>query len=158
MKILVLNAGSSSHKSCLFDLSQPSPDGTAPPPLWRASLDWTHASGQVELSAQAGAASLQQVLPITQRPEGLRAMLDTLVQGPTQVLDQLQDIAAVGHRVVHGGRDYSAAVRVDGAVKAAIRRLIPLAPAHNPANLEGIEALEQILGTVPQVALFDTVG
>jgi acetate kinase len=156
MKILVLNAGSSSHKSCLFDLSQPSPDGTAPPPLWRASLDWTHASGQVELSAQAGAASLQQVLPITQRPEGLRAMLDTLVQGPTQVLDQLQDIAAVGHRVVHGGRDYSAAVRVDGAVKAAIRRLIPLAPAHNPANLEGIEALEQILGTVPQVALFDT--
>lgn len=156
MKILVLNAGSSSHKSCLFDLSQPSPDGAAPPPLWRASLDWTHASGQVELSAQAGAASLQQVLPITQRPEGLRAMLDTLVQGPTQVLDQLQEIAAVGHRVVHGGRDYSAAVRVDGAVKAAIRRLIPLAPAHNPANLEGIEALEQILAGVPQVALFDT--
>jgi acetate kinase len=156
MKILVLNAGSSSHKSCLFDLSQPSPDGAAQPPLWRASLDWTHAAGQVELSAQAGEASLQRVLPTSDRTEGLRAMLDTLVQGPTQVLAQIQEIAAVGHRVVHGGRDYSAAVRVDGAVKAAIRRLIPLAPAHNPANLEGIEALEQILGAVPQVALFDT--
>ncbi|MBU6230213.1 MAG: acetate kinase [Cyanobacteria bacterium REEB459] len=156
MKILVLNAGSSSHKSCLFDLSQPRADGPAQPPLWRASLDWTHASGQVELSAQAGEASLQQVLPTRDRTEGLRAMLDTLVQGPTQVLAQLQEIAAVGHRVVHGGGDYSAAVRVDGAVKAAIRRLIPLAPAHNPANLEGIEVLEQILDRVPQVALFDT--
>ena len=156
MKILVLNAGSSSHKSCLFDLSQPRPDGAAQSPLWRASLDWTHAAGQVELSAQAGEASLQRVLPTSDRTEGLRAMLDTLVQGPTQVVEKLQEIAAVGHRVVHGGRDYSAAVRVDGAVKAAIRRLIPLAPAHNPANLEGIEALEQILGAVPQVALFDT--
>ncbi|MGB3311152.1 MAG: acetate kinase [Nodosilinea sp.] len=156
MKILVLNAGSSSHKSCLFDLSQGTAEGAAPQPLWRAALDWTHQQGKVELSASGAADSIQQVLPLTDKAAGLEAMVNTLVEGPTQVLDRLSAIDAVGHRVVHGGREYIDSVRVSDQVKAAIHRLIPLAPAHNPANLQGIEALEQILGDVPQVAVFDT--
>ncbi|HIK46639.1 MAG TPA: acetate kinase [Leptolyngbyaceae cyanobacterium M65_K2018_010] len=157
MKILVLNAGSSSHKSCLFDLTQSSAASLAPEPVWRAALDWTHAAGQVELTAQNQAGeSIKEALPMTDKAEGLAAMLNTLVQGPTQVLGDLSEIAVVGHRVVHGGRDYMDSVRIDGQVKAAIRRLIPLAPAHNPANLQGIEAMEQILGNLPQVAVFDT--
>lgn len=157
MKILVLNAGSSSHKSCLFDLAQAASDSPAPSPIWRAALDWTHADGQVELTAatQTGA-TLQQVLPLTDKAEGIAAMLKTLVDGETQVLESLGDIDGVGHRVVHGGRDYVDSVRIDDAVKAAIQRLIPLAPAHNPANLQGIEAIEQILSNIPQVAVFDT--
>ena len=157
MKILVLNAGSSSHKSCLFDLTQASDASLAPSPIWRATLDWTHAEGQVELSAETESGSaLNQSLPITDKAEGIAAMLNTLVEGETQVLDSLSDIDGVGHRVVHGGRDYVDSVRIDSDVKAAIQRLIPLAPAHNPANLQGIHAIEAILGDIPQVAVFDT--
>ncbi|MFH7242420.1 MAG: acetate kinase [Spirulina sp.] len=157
MKILVLNAGSSSHKSCLFDLTQASDASLAPNPIWRAALDWTHAEGQVELTAETElGASLKQSLPITDKAEGIAAMLKTLVEGETQVLENLSDIDGVGHRVVHGGRDYVDSVRIDHDVKAAIQRLIPLAPAHNPANLQGIEAIENILGDIPQVAVFDT--
>ncbi|PSR17443.1 acetate kinase [filamentous cyanobacterium CCP3] len=155
MKIFVLNAGSSSHKSCLFDLSQGTKDAM-PEPLWRAALDWSHQQGQVELSASGAGESIQQVLPIADKAEGLEAMVKTLVDGPTQVLDSLSDIDAVGHRVVHGGCEYIDSVRIDEQVKDAIQRLIPLAPAHNPANLQGIEAMERILGDVPQVAVFDT--
>lgn len=157
MKILVLNAGSSSHKSCLFDLTQVSDQSLAPRPIWRAALDWTHAEGQVELTAAtASGAALKQALPIPDKAEGIAAMLKTLVEGETQVLGSLSDIDGVGHRVVHGGRDYVDSVRVDSDVKAAIQRLIPLAPAHNPANLQGIHAIEAILGDLPQVAVFDT--
>ncbi|MGF1569822.1 MAG: acetate/propionate family kinase [Nodosilinea sp.] len=157
MKILVLNAGSSSHKSCLFDLTRGNSASQPPRPIWRASLDWTHQTGHVELTAKTDAGEeMKDVLPISDQAEGIAAMLKTLVQGPTQVLNELSAIDGVGHRVVHGGHDYRASVRVTAQVKAAIRDLIPLAPAHNPANLQGIEAMEQILGEVPQVAMFDT--
>ncbi|WP_433312628.1 acetate/propionate family kinase [Micromonospora sp. CA-269861] len=68
----------------------------------------------------------------------------------------LTGLAAVGHRVVHGGRTFSAPVLVDDAVLAAIRDLVPLAPLHNPANLAGIEVARAALPDVPQVAVFDT--
>ncbi|MBW4483532.1 MAG: acetate kinase [Tildeniella torsiva UHER 1998/13D] len=156
MKILVLNAGSSSHKSCLFDLSSADAD-QAPRPLWRAALDWTHQEGSVELTAtNAAGDSVQQVLSIADKAEGIEAMVKTLVQGPTQVLGDLSEIAAVGHRIVHGGCHYQQPVVVDDEVKATIESLIPLAPAHNPANLQGIEAIAQSLGNIPQVAVFDT--
>ncbi|MGC4837332.1 acetate/propionate family kinase [Micromonospora vinacea] len=75
-----------------------------------------------------------------------------------QILDglDLTGLAAVGHRVVHGGRTFSAPVLVDDAVLAAIKRLVPLAPLHNPANLAGIEVARAALPDVPQVAVFDT--
>ncbi|HEY9879957.1 MAG TPA: acetate kinase [Leptolyngbyaceae cyanobacterium] len=158
MKVLVLNAGSSSHKSCLFDLTQTgSGFGQEPAPIWRGQLDWSHQAGHVELSAKTAAGeSVKTVVATESRPEGIEQLLTTLYQGPTQVIGSLTEINAVGHRVVHGGRDYSASVRITEDVKAAIRDLIPVAPAHNPANLEGIEVLEQLLGGVPQVAAFDT--
>jgi acetate kinase len=65
-------------------------------------------------------------------------------------------LAAVGHRVVHGGRDFTAPTRIDDAVVAAIQALVPLAPLHNPANLTGIEVARRLLPRVPQVAVFDT--
>ncbi|NJL48945.1 MAG: acetate kinase [Leptolyngbyaceae cyanobacterium SM2_5_2] len=157
MKILVLNAGSSSHKACLFDLSRLAESNQTPNSIWRAALDWTHAEGMVELTAtnQEGG-KIKAALPITDRAEGIAAMLETLVQGQTQVLRALSEIDVVGHRVVHGGREYVDSVRVNDEVKDAIRRLIPLAPVHNPANLHGLETMERILGHIPQVAVFDT--
>lgn len=151
MKILVLNAGSSSHKAALFDFS------TAQDPLWRAQLDWTHTAGCVELKAQtADDRQHTDSLETQDKTTGLRWMLKTLVDSPVKMLSDLSEIQAVGHRVVHGGREYQASTRITPEVKAAIRNLFPLAPSHNPANLEGIEALETILGTVPQMAVFDT--
>lgn len=159
MKILVLNAGSSSHKVCLFDLNQAEtdPKQAAPTPIWRGQLDWSHRAGQVELAAHTAAgASISHAIATESRQEGLQQLLAALHQGPTEVLDRLGEIAVVGHRIVHGGPHYSASVRVNESVKATIRELVPLAPAHNPANLEGIEVLEQLLPDVPQVASFDT--
>ncbi|MFF5175494.1 acetate/propionate family kinase [Micromonospora sp. NPDC000089] len=75
-----------------------------------------------------------------------------------QILDRLDltGLAAVGHRVVHGGRRFSEPVLIDDAVFAAIQELVPLAPLHNPANLAGIEVAREALPDVPQVAVFDT--
>ncbi|NES85963.1 MAG: hypothetical protein F6K10_33820 [Moorea sp. SIO2B7] len=72
------------------------------------------------------------------------------------MLNNLSEIDIVGHRVVHGGVEYSQATLVPPEVKEAIARLSLLAPAHNPANLEGIEAIKKILGNLPQIAVFDT--
>lgn len=155
MKILVLNAGSSSHKAALFDLTDT--DIAQAEPLWRAQLDWTARSGAVALTVKtAEGGHYQDEQETTDHLKGIQWMLQTLWEGPVRVLPGPQAISAVGHRVVHGGREYQHSVRVDESVKDTIRRLFPLAPAHNPANLEGIEVMETLLGEVPQVAVFDT--
>ncbi len=155
MKILVLNAGSSSQKSSLYDLTAPLPQDP-PKPMWTAQLDWGRQPGLVDLKVQ-GAAGVQRWQLQTSPSEGTQIMLQTIWQGEQAVLPDASAIDGVGHRVVHGGQDYSQSVRVTKAVKEAIARLIPLAPAHNPANLQGITAIEEILGTdLPQVAVFDT--
>jgi len=150
MKILVLNAGSSSHKAALFDFE------VGQEPLWRAQLDWTHTAGAVELKAQTSRGEHTDALQTQDKTTGLRWLLETLVTGDVAILESLNEIQAVGHRVVHGGREYQQSTPITPEVKTAIRNLFPLAPSHNPANLEGIEAMEAILGEVPQVAVFDT--
>jgi acetate kinase len=157
MKILVLNAGSSSQKACLFEIADSLPS-QPPPPLWEAQIDWTHQQGVAELKVKtAHGASLNQEKPFDSKTEAIHYLLDTLWQGETQVIEKLEAIDAVGHRVVHGGQTYQDSVRITAEVKDAIADLIPLAPAHNPANLEGIHAIESGLGTdLPQVAVFDT--
>ncbi len=156
MKILVLNAGSSSQKSRLYELAGPLPS-LAPAPLWQADADWTVHQGTTELKiSTAGGASLEENLHTDARTEVITHMLKTLWSGKTQVLAQASEIDIVGHRVVHGGREFEKSTLVTPEVKAAISRMAALAPAHNPANLEGIEAIERILPAAPQVAVFDT--
>ena len=156
MKILVLNAGSSSQKSRLYEFKAealPAPSR----PLWEAEIDWTHHKVLAELKvATAQGASLEETLQSESQAQATGHMLRTLWSGPTKVIKESGAIDIVGHRVVHGGLEYEQSVFVTPQVKAAISRLAELAPAHNPANLEGIEAIEQILGAVPQVAVFDT--
>jgi acetate kinase len=156
MKILVLNAGSSSQKSCLYELGDTLPT-TPPHPVWEAVVDWTHPQGVAEIKLKtAQGAGLEKALQSTSRSDVMVHLLDTLWQGPTQVMDSLAEIDGVGHRVVHGGQEYSHSVIITPAVKTAIARLADFAPIHNSANLAGIEAVEQYLGAVPQVAVFDT--
>lgn len=157
MKILVLNAGSSSQKSCLYDLPEGVMPNHPPEPLWEGFVDFGHQEGMAEVKVKtAHGATWKQTLPTSSRAEVTSHLLQTLAQGDTKVLEQLTDINVVGHRIVHGGADYQDSTAITPAVKAAIARLSSLAPAHNPANLSGIESIEVVLGDVPQVAVFDT--
>lgn len=155
MKILVLNAGSSSHKCCLYTLEGALPVHP-PTPLWEAHLDWHHQNNAVLVVETAQGHKFKEVLSSVSRTDALLHLLQTLWQGPTQVIQSLKEIDVVGHRVVHGGQTYQSSVVVTAEVKAAIANLIPLSPAHNPANLEGIELMERLLDHKPQVAVFDT--
>ena len=156
MKILVLNAGSSSQKSCLYHI-----DGDTLPqhhidPIWEAGIDWTAAADFGLMKIKANGIKQEVKLDPHHRPEGIVKMLESLSQGETQVLQDLSEVNVVGHRVVHGGSIYSEAIRITPEAKTAIRQLIPLAPNHNPAHLEGIEMIEKVFGNIPQVAVFDT--
>jgi acetate kinase len=156
MKILVLNAGSSSQKSCLYEFN--AEELAAPSrPLWEAEIDWRRHQGLAELKvATADGVSLEETLKSESRSEATGHMLRTPWTGKTKIIFQPSDIDVVGHRVVHGGLEFEQSTFVTAEVKTAIGRLAELAPAHNPANLEGIVAIEQVLGAVPQVAVFDT--
>lgn len=156
MKILVLNAGSSSQKSCLYQIDDTLPDLPLEP-LWEAKVNWTYQQGTAELKVKNNqGAVLHAELPSDRRSQIVSHMLDSLYRGDTQVIDNLSEIDIVGHRVVHGGQDYRRSTIVTAEVKDAIIHLANFAPVHNPANLEGIEAVEQILPDVTQVAVFDT--
>lgn len=153
MKILVLNAGSSSQKSCLYQIDDSLPD-SPPKPLWSASVDWTRHPGVAEIKIKTDQGVVTQELPSNSRPEVISHLLDTLTD--TGVISDLNEINIVGHRVVHGGEEYREATLITPQVKDAIIHLSAFAPVHNPANVEGVEAIEQVLPNVPQVAVFDT--
>ena len=156
MKILVLNAGSSSQKSCLYDLNDVLPD-RPPQPLWEAQIDWNHRQGVAQLKVETASGTEQEEeFASDSRQAAISRMLETLWQGKTQVINSLNEIDIVGHRVVHGGQDYQQSTLISPDVKEAIARLSVFAPVHNPVNLEGIEALEKILPNRPQAAVFDT--
>jgi acetate kinase len=156
MKILVLNAGSSSQKIRLYDVHEPLPD-QAPDALWKGDADWTKTNDKADLIIEnVHGQKHQEEIEAGSRPEIVGKMLQMLWSGPTKIIEQPTEIAMVGHRVVHGGAQYRESIRITSEVRAAIQQLAEFAPLHNPANLEGIEATERLLGSVPQVAVFDT--
>jgi acetate kinase len=157
MKILVLNAGSSSQKSCLYDIPADALPEHPPEPIWEGMIDWTYHTGVAGVKVKTGTTELEQEVPFSDRPPVVEQMLATMWRGSTQVIAGPRAIDWVGHRVVHGGRKYHESIRITPEVKTAIAQLSELAPVHNPANLEGIVAVEAILGDrIPQVAVFDT--
>src|SRR6266567_1402894 len=132
MKILVLNSGSSSQKSSLYDIDETLPDDP-PTPLWEGKIEWHDEVAEAEIKGECGVVQKDQV-KVTSRAE----------------------IDVVGHRVVHGGPKYEEPVLLTSEVKSGIARVSAFAPLHNRAELEGIEVIEKVLGPVPQVAVFDT--
>ena len=152
MLVLVLNAGSSSQKSCLYDLGESIPKDPLKP-IWSADIDWKSEREGV-LTVESN--KIEREIRLENRDTALEVLLKTLVEGEIRVIASFEDIGIVGHRVVHGGANYSQPVSIDEKVKNAIADLIPLAPSHNPANLAGINTIEQLLPKVPQVAVFDT--
>ena len=88
--------------------------------------------------------------------EALRILLDILVDAEYGVIKSMDEIDAVGHRVVHGGEKFADSVLITPAVMEALEECCSLAPLHNPPNIQGIEACQAIMPNVPQVAVFDT--
>lgn len=147
-KILVCNAGSSSLKFSLFEL-----EGERL--LVEGGIDWTRKPTRL-VFRRTGQQDIHEELKLEKHADAVARILDDLQAGPSAALHGLEDLQAVGHRVVHGGEQYTAAVRITPEVRRAIAELSELAPLHNPASLDGITAVEQVLPKVPQVAAFDT--
>jgi acetate kinase len=157
MKILVLNAGSSSQKICLYEIDgDVNPPLTPPVPLWAADLDWSKKTGHVLLTTTARGQTWTTEETAGERIETLTRLLQGLWQGETQVVSEPAEIAVVGHRVVHGGTKYEESTLLTPEVRDNLRQLAPFAPLHQPVNLEGIEVVERVFGQTPQVAVFDT--
>jgi acetate kinase len=155
LKILVMNAGSSSQKSCLYEIAEALPS-LAPAPLWEANADWTKNESSAELTITTTHGREKHTIAAQSRAQMLDDMLKTLWEGAAKVIAQPSEISMVGHRIVHGGPRYRESVRVTSTVKEEINRLSEIAPLHNPVGLEGIEAIQHLLGDIPQVAVFDT--
>jgi acetate kinase len=147
-KILVCNAGSSSLKFSLFDAE----DEVL---LADGGIDWLVKPARLVFRA-ANQPEIREELKLEKHADAMARILDDLHAGLLAPLQSPEDLRAVGHRVVHGGDRYTCAVRVTEEVKRTIDELTELAPLHNPASLEGITAVEQVLPKVPQIAAFDT--
>lgn len=153
MRILTLNAGSSSLKASLFELQAPPPvDALAP--TWEAAADWSEDPPQLTIRHNGG----QQTHELAQheRDAIVRAVLAALWQGHAPVDGGPAAIDVVGQRVVQGGERFTRPTRITPEVKRAIADLAPYAPEHNPQSLADIAAVEDTLGETPQVAVFDT--
>ena len=149
MKILVLNCGSSSIKYKLFDMDT----RTVMAQGGVEKIGLADSFLQVKLP-NGEKVKIEQAMP--EHTVGIQLILNSLIDEKIGCLQSLDEINAVGHRVVHGGEKFNQSVVITPEVKEMIVKCIELAPLHNPANLKGIEAIEKTLPTVPQVAVFDT--
>ena len=151
MKILVINAGSSSLKYQLFDMD--TEEVMAKGLCERIGID-----GRLTHKPLCnGKPVFTEDIPMPTHAEAISAVLEKLVSEEYGVISSMSEIDAVGHRVLHGGMKFACSVKIDEEVIDAIKACIPFGPLHNPANLMGINACQQVMGPdVPQVAVFDT--
>lgn len=154
MKILVLNSGSSSQKSALYEIGDNLPSDP-PSPLWEGKIEWNGDDARFRLRTSAGALH-DGAIKVSSRAEAVEHLLSTLWNGNTRAVGSAAEIEVVGHRVVHGGPNYDEPTRLTAEVKAEIAKVSVFAPLHNRAELEGMAIVEKLLGAVPQVAVFDT--
>ena len=154
MKILVLNSGSSSQKACLYEIGETIPD-YPPRPLWDGRIEWGSDTAAISVKNSKGGVQKEN-LKVRSREEFVRHLLDTLDVGPAAAIGSLSEIDAVGHRVVHGGPHFEDPVMVTPEVRSAIAEASTLAPLHIRAELEGMDIVESLLGSVRQIAVFDT--
>ena len=154
MKILILNSGSSSQKASLYEIGHTLPDNP-PAPLWEGKVEFDDRKATIAVKNSNGVVQREQAQS-SSREQVLRYLLNTLTEGKVRVLTSFSEIDAVGHRIVHGGPNFEQPVVVTPDVRSAIASVTDLAPLHIAAELEGMDIVESVLGTVPQVAVFDT--
>ena len=150
MKILVINAGSSSLKYQLIDMENE--QLMAKGLCERIGID-----GHLKHTPLVdGKPVFNEDIPMPTHSEAIAAVIDKLTSAEYGVVSSMKEIDAVGHRVVHGGEKFASSVLINDEVLAAIEECIPFAPLHNPANITGINACRAVMGDVPMVAVFDT--
>jgi acetate kinase len=154
MKILVLNSGSSSQKMCLYELGESLPENPSAP-LWQGQVEFNGPEARLRIRRSHGG-NFEETVRSESRGRATEQLLDHLSKGPAAPLRSLSEIDVVGHRIVNGGRDYQEPAFVTQDLKAAIERMSVFAPLHNRIELDGIKIIEQKLGLVAQVAVFDT--
>jgi len=147
MNVLIINAGSSSLK---YQLMNPETgDVSAKGLCERIGIDG-------RLNHKVGDEKVVKDIPMPTHSEAIAATLEILQDPKVGVIKSVDEIDAVGHRVLHGGMEFFSSCIIDDDVIAAIKKCIPLGPLHNPANLMGIEACQAVMPKTPQVAVFDT--
>ncbi len=151
MKVLVINAGSSSLKFTVFGMENGERTMLAKGNIERIGLKHPNFIYQ-----RAGADKAEAQVEVKDHADALKALCAKLVDPAVGVLRELTEITAIGHRVVHGGEKFTVPAVVTDEVKASIRACAVLAPLHNPPNLVGIEACEKVFPGIPNVAVFDT--
>ncbi|AGB41371.1 acetate kinase [Halobacteroides halobius DSM 5150] len=148
MGILVINSGSSSIKYQLFNMDDESV-------LAKGLVERIGIEGS-RLEQEVNGEEIEIEQEIADHSVGMKLVIDTLTDTETGVISDVEEIDAVGHRVVHGGEYFDGSVVVDDDVKEKIEECAKLAPLHNPANLMGIEVCEELIPNAPQVVTFDT--
>ena len=149
MFVFVLNCGSSSFKYQLLDMRDER----------RVAIGLVERIGMADsvlTYEPAGGDKVKVVADIPDHQQAIKRVLDKLTDAQVGVIKSLDEIGAIGHRVVHGGEKFSGSVLIDDAVLKAVKENIPLAPLHNPANLTGIEAMQSAMPGVANVGVFDT--
>ena len=151
MKVLVINAGSSSLKYQLIDMETESV-------LAKGLCERIGIDGHLKHTPLVGGKPVfNEDISLPTHSEAIAAVIDKLTSAEYGVVASMAEIDAVGHRVVHGGEKFASSVRIDDQVMKAIEDCTPFAPLHNPANITGINACVAVMGKdVPQVAVFDT--
>jgi len=148
MKVLVINAGSSSLKYQLIDMENESV--IAKGLVERIGIEGSN------IAHKKGGDKIEIKKPLANHVEAIQLVLEVLQNKEYGAVSSMDEIGAVGHRVVHGGESFSGSVLIDDSVMDAIRANIDLAPLHNPANIMGIEACKAVMPNTPMVAVFDT--
>ena len=149
MFVFVLNCGSSSFKYQLLDMRDER----------RVAIGLVERIGMADsvlTYEPAGGDKVKVVADIPDHQQAIKRVLDKLTDAQVGVIKSLDEIGAIGHRVVHGGEKFSGSVLIDDAVLKAVKENIPLAPLHNPANITGIEAMQSAMPGVANVGVFDT--
>ena len=150
MKILVINAGSSSLKYQLIDMETESV-------MAKGLCERIGIDGHLKHTPLIeGKKVFDENIDLPTHSEAIAAVIEKLTNEENGVVASMKEIDAVGHRVVHGGEKFASSVKIDDDVMKAIDECTPFAPLHNPANITGINACKAVMGDVPMVAVFDT--
>jgi acetate kinase len=149
MKVLVVNAGSSSIKYQVMDMTDESV-------LAKGLVDRVGIPGTTLKHEPIGKDDVLIKKDLPDHTAGMKLVLEVLVNPEYGCIKSMDEIGAVGHRVVHGGEAFSTSVVIDDAVKKVIRDCFDIAPLHNPPNMMGIEACQELMPNVKHVAVFDT--
>lgn len=150
MIVLVLNCGSSSIKYQVFKMAEENKM------IAKGLLERIGLNESLLTHTPTGKEPFKMITDIPDHTTGINMVMDVLCHPRHGVISNINEIKAVGHRVVNGGENYKDSVLIDNDVKKNIEACIELAPLHNPANLKGILSVEKLIPGVPQVAVFDT--